>query len=480
MEDMAAAQGSAFEQRALVTALLRAAQIYRIAAQHVAWDDLAVLLGDAAQARERLAAPITARTGVEVEDPAALAIGLEDPARAAQTGLGPLREIIARAEAQIAEVLEDVSPGSLTPDETAAAHAMVAEFQAALTALVRAAAASGVDPVRPSPKAQEEKNIYRVGFATTRVPALKGDKVTDFTGERGEVVHYGFCDVVIPENRRIGTTGSPWWRRIFTGDDRLHYDRPEVAGAEDLWAWMRERIGGEGADDALVFIHGYNVSFREAALQTAQIGADLGFTGAMSFFSWPSRGRLLGYLMDGTTIEASEGAIAQYLVDVAEKSGARRVHVIAHSMGNRGLLGAMNAIVREAAARTDKRFGQIILAAPDVDAQTFRQLASAYETLAERTTLYVSPADLAVRASRLVNGADRIGFTPPVPVIADIDTISVEKVDLTLLGHGYVGSSDEVLGDMHELLKDGSPPDQRFRLMAATTPEQARYWRFRA
>ena len=480
MDVMAAAHGSAFEQRALVTALLRAAQIYRIAAARVVWADLTALLGEAAQARAALAAAIAARIGVEVEDSAALAIGLEDPARAAQTGLGPLREIIARAEAQIAEVLEDVSPGSLSAEETAAAGAMVTEFQTALAALVRAAAASEVDPVSPSPKAQEEKNVYRVGFATTRVPAMKGGKVTDFTVQRDDAVHYGFCDVVIPENRRIGTTGSPWWRRIFTGDDRLHYDRPEIAGADDLWAWMRARIGGDGADDALVFIHGYNVAFREAALQTAQIGADLGFTGAMSFFSWPSRGRLLGYLMDGTTIEASEGAIAQFLVDVAEQSGARRVHVIAHSMGNRGLLGAMSSIVGQAAALTDKRFGQIILAAPDVDAQTFRQLASAYRALAERTTLYVSPADLAVRTSRLVNGADRIGFTPPVPVIADIDTISVEEVDLTLLGHGYVGSSDEVLGDMHELLKDGSPPDQRFRLMPALTPEQGRYWRFKA
>jgi esterase/lipase superfamily enzyme len=188
---------------------------------------------------------------------------------------------------------------------------------------------------------------------------------------------------------------------------------------------------------------------------------------------------MLGYLMDGTTIQASEAAIAQYLVDVAEQSGAERVHIIAHSMGNRGLLGAMTRIVQQAGAETGRRFDQIILAAPDVDAQTFRQLAQAYRTLARRTTLYVSPADLAVRASRLINGADRIGFTPPVPAIPDIDTISVENVDMTLLGHGYVGGSDEVLADMHELLKDGTSPDQRYRLAAAMTADQQPYWTFK-
>lgn len=484
MEDMAFAPEAAFEHRVLLTALLRAKQLYRIAAEHVADQELARLLEDAADARGALAAEIGARTGADADadETTTSGIGLEDPVGAATSGLGPLRRMIERAEGQIADVIEDISPGTLTIDEVTNANALVAGLRAALDAQVRGAAETGFDPVigiSPSPRAQKENNIYRVGFATTRVPTLSGGAVTDFTGERGDIMHYGFCDVTIPQNRRIGTTGSPWWRRIFTGDDRLHYDRPEVTGTDELWAWMRERIGGEGADDALVFIHGYNVSFRAAALQTAQIGADLGFTGAMSFFSWPSRGRLLGYLMDGTTIQASEAAIAQYLVDVAEKSKARQVHLIAHSMGNRGLLGAMTRIVQQASMQTGARFGQVILAAPDVDAQTFRQLAEAYKALTERTTLYVSPADLAVRASRLVNGADRIGFTPPVPVIKDIDTISVEKVDLTLLGHGYVASSDEVLADMYELLKAGTPPNERFRLKAAMTPQDDRYWTFK-
>jgi len=38
-------------------------------------------------------------------------------------------------------------------------------------------------------------------------------------------------------------------------------------------------------------------------------------------------------------------------------------------------------------------FGQVILAAADVDADVFRQLSAAYAEVASRTTLYVSKRD---------------------------------------------------------------------------------------
>lgn len=119
----------------------------------------------------------------------------------------------------------------------------------------------------------------------------------------------------------------------------------------------------------------------------------------MAFFSWPSQGTLDGYTADEASIEASEDIIAEFLVEFAAKSGASRVHIIAHSMGNRGLLRAVNRIVSVAQQRSQKQFDQIVLAAADVDAELFRKLSGAYTTLARRTTLYVSSRDRAVEAS---------------------------------------------------------------------------------
>ena len=68
----------------------------------------------------------------------------------------------------------------------------------------------------------------------------------------------------------------------------------------------------------------------------------------------------MGYSADEAAIEASEDAIEEFLVNFIEQSGASVVHVIAHSMGNRGLLRAVNAIVVKAKMKSSRRFGQII------------------------------------------------------------------------------------------------------------------------
>lgn len=229
----------------------------------------------------------------------------------------------------------------------------------------------------------------------------------------------------------------------------------------------------------MIFVHGYKVYFENAALYTAQIGLDLTIKGAMAFFSWPSQGRFLGYLADEATIEVSEGVIADFMVDFATKSGAEAVHIIAHSMGNRGVLHAVNRIANRAQERSAIPFGQIILAAADVDADRFRQLCAAYAKIARRTTLYVSTRDCAVRLARLFHKFPRAGLMPPICVVSGIDTINVTNVDLTWLGHGYVRDARDVLKDMHDLINHGSAPGQRFALREEITDTKERFWLIR-
>ncbi|HEY0311634.1 MAG TPA: alpha/beta hydrolase [Allosphingosinicella sp.] len=231
-----------------------------------------------------------------------------------------------------------------------------------------------------------------------------------------------------------------------------------------------------GGRHAVVFIHGYNVSFDEAAVRAAQIGVDLGI-GTMAFFSWPSRGARTrrAYQSDGQTIAASEGAIADFLVDFSRRSGADAVHLIVHSLGNQGVLGVMNRIVADAERRTCCRFGQIILAAADVDADTFASLADAYRQLSVRTTLYVSRRDLALQVSAWFSEYPRVGLYPPVSVFNGIDTICVSDVDLTWLGHGYVAEARDVLQDMHRLIFSGAHPP-RFGMKARKNDEGLMYW----
>jgi esterase/lipase superfamily enzyme len=126
------------------------------------------------------------------------------------------------------------------------------------------------------------------------------------------------------------------------------------------------------------------------------VSFDLKLPGATALFSWPSRGRVTAYPADEASIEASERPITDFLLDFAASCGAERVHVIAHSMGNRSLLRALQRIAATAESRGKLKFGQVFLAAPDVDRDLFLDLARLYPEHAERTTLYASNADLAV------------------------------------------------------------------------------------
>jgi esterase/lipase superfamily enzyme len=184
----------------------------------------------------------------------------------------------------------------------------------------------------------------------------------------------------------------------------------------------------------------------------------------------------LRYPADENEIEASEHLIAEFLVDFATRAEIEKTHIIAHSMGNRGLLRALQRITATA-RESGVKFGQIILAAPDIDCDTFRNLAHVYERISERTTLYISNRDNAVGLSRLFHDYDRVGRSPPVTVVSGIDTIEVPNFDLfDVLGHTYFAEAEAMLHDIYDLLRDDQPPVNRQRLVQAQTSDNGTYW----
>jgi esterase/lipase superfamily enzyme len=220
------------------------------------------------------------------------------------------------------------------------------------------------------------------------------------------------------------------------------------------------------------------VSFEDAAIRAAQIGYDLKVPGATAFFAWPSRGNVAAYPADEATIEASERAITDFLVDFVTNCGAEKVHVIAHSMGNRGLLRALQRIATDAETRGKVKFGQIFLAAPDVDRDLFVDLARLYPEHSERTTLYASDGDLAVHASATLHGGPRAGYFRPYTVTAGVDTVAVPDFDIDLLGHGYFSQAEALLHDMFDLMRLDAAPGKRQRI-TPTVDGSVSFWKVR-
>ena len=343
-----------------------------------------------------------------------------------------------------------------------------------------------VETVKPrvtrtfSPQTATATECPLLWFGTNRRPVNLQDISQGFSAERDTQLHYGTCQVTVPKSHKIGSTGSSWWQRLKTlTDDRLKLEQDSLKLLEEaaFWANIQQALQEHPLDErsALVFIHGFSVSFEDAAKRAAQIGSDLQVRGIMAFYSWPSKGKLIGYTADEATIEASEKYIAEFLQKLAQKSGVEKIHIIAHSMGNRGLLRAMQRILAQVQASSRISFGQIFLAAPDVDPDIFQDLAQAYRQLADRTTLYVSAKDKALGTSGFIHDHPRIGFFPPITVVEGIDTVEVSNIDLTWLGHGYFADARDLLKDMHELLIHNTSPERRFGLRSAQEGIQE-YW----
>jgi len=305
---------------------------------------------------------------------------------------------------------------------------------------------------------------YPVWFGTNRKPLDARDPAQGFGAEFDDKMHFGKRFVRIPSSHRVGELGSPLWRRLLTQvDDRITVEpatvMPEAAFQREIRSFLARL---DPADrNVLVFIHGFNTSFDDAARRAAQLGFDLKVPGITALYSWPSRGNFGAYLTDVSSIEASEEHIAEFLVKMTAMADRGKVHIIAHSMGNRGLLRAMHRATTQAALRSGTRFGQIFLAAPDVDAKLFRQLASIYPQVAERTTLYVADEDKALAALAWIAEGGRVGGAPPVLVLPGIDTVRVHGSGLFRLGHSYVAEELDVLRDIRSLLYFKEPPERR-------------------
>jgi esterase/lipase superfamily enzyme len=345
---------------------------------------------------------------------------------------------------------------------------------------------TGKAATRALPDDPDSPRLYPVWFGTDRLPLNPADPSKGFSTGRDTSVHFGTCQVAIPKSHKFGSSGSSWWKRFATwSDDRLVMKDLSILQEAQFWASARQKLSEWeiGERGALVFIHGFNVTFSDAAIRTAQMAFDLKVPGIAAFFSWPSKGKfgVLNYTADEASIEASEAHISDFLTHFAEKTDAGRIDVIAHSMGNRGLLRAMQRIVNTASTSSRKPFRHIVFAAPDVDSTVFLDLASVHKQLAENTTLYLSSKDRALASSGLVHDAPRAGFVPPVTIVDGIDVIEVANADLTLLGHGYYGAAEGVLYDMRELLIHGTEPIKRARLSEALEPINAgKYWRIGA
>ncbi|CAK9040971.1 Alpha/beta hydrolase family protein, partial [Durusdinium trenchii] len=261
----------------------------------------------------------------------------------------------------------------------------------------------GVKSVGPLHPAESSCSVVRVFYGTNRSETPGAFDTEEFYGSERGPLSFGSCEVSIPDRHEFGEVERPSiWTLDFVEDEDRHIVLQSVTPT-DRDAFLNDlarEVDRSESHEAFVFIHGFNVSFAEAARRCAQMAYDLKFDGPPILYSWPSQGRLSEYVADMSAADASEGPLQEFMQAVAQESKARRIHVIAHSMGNRLLTNTLARIADSSPAQTPNFFNEVILAAPDVDAEVFRRdIAPRIIRASERVTIYSAEDDLALAAS---------------------------------------------------------------------------------
>jgi esterase/lipase superfamily enzyme len=325
----------------------------------------------------------------------------------------------------------------------------------------------------------------RVFFATNRsVISDRHIREVSFCNGRGlGDLKCGVASVSIPAIHNIGQVERPpqFLTLSFSelADKHILVSSRLLLAPDDWIDSARRALSSETGSSALVFIHGYSVTFDEALRRTAALGADLRFADLLACFSWSSEGSVSGYVADLDNADLAAPQLTEFLQMMRDEVGADNVHIIAHSMGNRVLVKALRGLSVSSAGH----LGEVVMAAPDVDCDVFKASVAGFLGKARRYTLYGSKHDIALAVSRYIRRKyPRIGDGGKrVFVIEGVDTIDASAVtgDILGLNHSYALVKRPVVSDLHYVIRTSTPANDRAGL-APKVKNGLPYWLLRA
>jgi len=287
----------------------------------------------------------------------------------------------------------------------------------------------------PAEAASRGETAVKVSvFYLTNRKRYQGKPVADtYSGERGEA-HFGRCEVEFTPIPIINQVASrmPFYLKSETNLVSL----AEQADAPLFWEQLGAAIERTSSGSVVLFVHGYNYGF-----------------------------------------EWSVPVLANLIRQLGDRIGKANVQVVAHSLGSRGVIFALQRLAFERLERP--AIGHLVLFAPDFDSQTFVELLPGLASLAGGITLYASNNDAPLKVSHQLSGYPRLGEAGEyLTLVAGMDTIDVSSIGrYQITGHEYFYFHPLVTADLVELLSTGARAAQRSGLQAKKR-DGIRYWAF--
>jgi esterase/lipase superfamily enzyme len=286
-----------------------------------------------------------------------------------------------------------------------------------------------------------------------------------FGSERSETLSYLSLDISVPPDRAPGQIA---YRKGGKLDPEKHFFATARTDFSDLaqfrnrlsTALRRQDTGGE----AIIFVHGFNNTFADGVYRIAQLTHDFDFQGVAVHYSWPSAGSALGYEYDRDSQLVSRDGL-ETLIDTVRDAGARRIIIVAHSMGSLLTMEALRQMEIAAPGAVRQRIKGVILMSPDIDVSVFRSQAKRIGTLPDPFAIFVSRRDRALFFSAFLSGQpQRLGNLVSAEELADLKVTVIDVTQFSQgLGHFTAGTSPVLI----KLLSNAGQLDAAFRGEAA-------------
>jgi esterase/lipase superfamily enzyme len=335
-------------------------------------------------------------------------------------------------------------------------------------------------------------------FATDRDPATASDIERHYASRRGYLIRLGRAQISHGDGKldwqaagrlSLEPNRKPPYRlqvgaveeigilaesaSVFTEPDLLP-DHADAAAAA-FSAAVDEKLSRSQSRDVVVYVHGFKVPFENPLLVATELWHFMGYDGVFIPYSWPATPRLLAYFSDVETAALSAHYLKQFIQFVQTRTGAKRVHVLGYSAGTRLVLDALSMLAIERDHRSDRaRIGEVILVGSDVDTGLFAAaLNNGILEASERTTVYLSGIDSALRFSNLVFGRDRLGQILGKDMPTHVREALLARDELALIdvtdaedasarsGHSYFRDSPWVSSDILATLAYRLGPRER-------------------
>lgn len=316
-------------------------------------------------------------------------------------------------------------------------------------------------------------------YVTDRQRAAFHHGVDFYTSQASTVLEFGRVNAIINETGSIRTGLISGTKRVAAPESlgKAQVQQPQPLSEQDFTKFLTASRSNREPVRVLLFVHGFNVQFYEAALSVARLSTSMQIPLVPVFYSWPSMGEVLGYWHDEDEVSAAVIRFSPFLEQLLSGS-ASEVIIVCHSMGARIVARALGELARKNAKL--QLLKNVVFAAADMNVEELKaQWPYLRKIPGVQWASYESSSDFALRLSTYIHRFRRVGESDGGVFIEEgintIDASSTTSVVRTF-GHSYIISSPPLAADIGDwVAQDLSPAVRGLQRM---TQGRAVYWKF--